>query len=268
MVNSLGYIFIALVGRAQVFSPYKLCLLYFHLVLGYGLANGPGTDDMNLYELADVMAERYGLDPAIFRRQIMTESTFNPGAVSPDGALGLGQVMPETAADPGYGVTPLASDSMTDPEENLRFSAEYMRAMLDKFDGNYELALSAYNAGPGAVDEVGGVPQNEETLGYLSKIMPDRGGRRTPETKAPTEVATGRPDTVGGIEAALKTLAESDGGSEADDYESAMAGLSMLTKAFSPRKVSPLKATSSVSRGSGGGNALDRFEGLASLRRG
>tara|TARA_R110000824_G_scaffold135389_1_gene298694 strand:+ start:766 stop:1434 length:669 start_codon:yes stop_codon:yes gene_type:complete len=77
-----------------------------------------------------------------------------------------------------------------------------------------------------------------------------------------------RPDTVGGIEAALKTLAESDGGSEADDYESAMAGLSMLTKAFSPRKVSPLKATSSVSRGSGGGNALDRFEGLASLRRG
>jgi len=209
---------------------------------------------MDYYELADMMAERYGLDPAIFRRQIMAESTFNPDAVSPDGALGLSQVMPKTAAKPGYGVTPLASDLMTDPEENLRFGAEYMRAMLDKFDGNYELALSAYNAGPGAVEKAGGVPQNEETLGYLSKIMPDRS----------TEESS-RPQTTGGIEAALKTLAESDGGSEADDYESAMAGLSMLTKAFSPRKVSPLKASASVSRGSGG-NALDRFQGLASLR--
>jgi len=62
---------------------------------------------MDYYELADMMAERYGLDPAIFRRQIMAESTFNPDAVSPDGALGLSQVMPKTAAKPGYGVTPI-----------------------------------------------------------------------------------------------------------------------------------------------------------------
>ena len=231
----------------------NLCPLYFHLGLGYGLANGPGTDDMDFYELADLMADRYGLDPAIFRRQIGAESSWREDAVSPDGALGLGQVMPRTAAKPGYGVAPLSPDLMTDPEENLRFSAEYMRAMLDKFDGNYELALSAYNAGPGAVEKAGGVPQNEETLGYLAKILPDRGGRR--------------PDTSGGIEAALKKLLEDDGGTEDRDYGNAMTGLASLSKAFGPRSAPSLSSdlVARVERGSGG-NALGRFDGLASLR--
>ena len=141
---------------------------------------------MNYYELADAMARRFGLDPELFRRQIQQESGFQESAVSPVGARGLGQIMPDTAAQPGYGVTPLSADLIDDPEENLRFSAEYMAAMLKKYDGDYRLALAAYNAGAGAVDKAGGVPDFEETQNYVSKILNgvtvdvDKGGRRTP----------------------------------------------------------------------------------------
>jgi|TARA_B110000908_G_C10189036_1_gene419529 hypothetical protein len=141
---------------------------------------------MNYYELADAMARRFGLDPELFRRQIQQESGFQESAVSPVGARGLGQIMPDTAAQPGYGVTPLSADLIDDPEENLRFSAEYMAAMLKKYDGDYRLALAAYNAGAGAVDKAGGVPDFEETQNYVSKILRgetvdvDKGGRRTP----------------------------------------------------------------------------------------
>ena len=124
----------------------------------------------DLQALAAQMANRYGLDPEIFVRQIAAESSFNPRARNErTGATGLGQVMAETAQDPGYGVTPLRD--RLDPVENLRFSAEYMRAMLDKYDGDYRLALAAYNAGPGVVDRAGGVPDIEETRGYLGKIL-------------------------------------------------------------------------------------------------
>ena len=124
----------------------------------------------DLQSLAAQMANRYGLDPEIFVRQIAAESSFNPRARNErTGATGLGQVMAATAQDPGYGVTPLRD--RLDPVENLRFSAEYMRAMLDKYDGDYRLALAAYNAGPGVVDRAGGVPDIEETRGYLGKIL-------------------------------------------------------------------------------------------------
>jgi hypothetical protein len=61
--------------------------------------------------------------------------------------------------------------------ENLRFSAEYMSALLNKYDGDYRLALAAYNAGPGKVDQAGGVPGIEETQNYIAKIM---GGQLRP----------------------------------------------------------------------------------------
>jgi soluble lytic murein transglycosylase-like protein len=105
--------------------------------------------ERELRALAAQMAERYGLDPQVFVRQIQQESSFNPQARNRrTGATGLGQVMAATAQDPGFGVTPLRD--RLDPVENLRFSAEYMAAMLNKYDGDYRLALAAYNAGPGA----------------------------------------------------------------------------------------------------------------------
>jgi hypothetical protein len=96
--------------------------------------------ERELRALAAQMAERYGLDPEVFVRQIQQESSFNPQARNRrTGATGLGQVMAATAQDPGFGVTPLRD--RLDPVENLRFSAEYMAAMLRKYDGDYPRRL-------------------------------------------------------------------------------------------------------------------------------
>jgi len=100
---------------------------------------------------------------------MVQESGLNPDAVSPRGAVGIAQIMPDTARDPGYGITPVSDRN--DPEESLRFGAQYMRAMLDKYGGDYGLALAAYNAGPGSVDKAGGIPAFEETQNYVRTIL-------------------------------------------------------------------------------------------------
>ena len=143
--------------------------------------------ERELRALAAQMAERYGLDPAIFTRQIEKESGFNPNARNEKtGATGLGQVMSATAQDPGFGVTPLRD--RLDAAENLRFSAEYMAAMLRKYDGDYRKALAAYNAGPGTVDRVGGIPQIPETQDYLAKVL---GGPMRPRAR-PSDLGQSR----------------------------------------------------------------------------
>lgn len=131
---------------------------------------------MDYSDLAASYARQYGLDPEIFVRQMMQESGLNPEAVSSKGALGIAQIMPATARDPGYGVTPIADPR--DPEEALRFGAEYMRAMLDRYNGDYGLALAAYNAGAGAVDKAGGIPPFRETQNYVATIL---GGKMQPD---------------------------------------------------------------------------------------
>ena len=124
---------------------------------------------MNYAEMAAATAQQYGVDPEIFVRQMVQESGLNPDAVSPAGAVGIAQIMPGTARDPGYGIAPVSDRN--DPEESLRFGAQYMRAMLDKYGGDYGLALAAYNAGPGAVDEAGGIPAFAETQNYVRSIL-------------------------------------------------------------------------------------------------
>lgn len=124
---------------------------------------------MDYMGMAAMYARQYGLDPELFVRQMVQESGMNPDAVSPKGAVGIAQIMPDTAKDPGYGVTPI--EDRTDPEESLRFGAEYMRAMLDKYDGDYGLALAAYNAGPGSVDKAGGIPDIPEAQNYVQSIL-------------------------------------------------------------------------------------------------
>jgi soluble lytic murein transglycosylase-like protein len=117
---------------------------------------------MNYIEMATAIAREEGVDPDLFLRLIQQESSFNPDAVSSAGAIGLGQLMPGTAAY--LGVDPY------EPEENLRGSARYLRQQLDSF-GDTRLALAAYNAGPGNVRKYGGVPPFEETQNYVSKIL-------------------------------------------------------------------------------------------------
>mgnify|MGYP001176858051 FL=1 len=99
---------------------------------------------------------------ALFRANIAVESAFNPDARSSVGAIGLGQLMPGTADL--LGVDPY------DPEDNLHGSARYLLAQLEDF-GSADLALAAYNAGPEAVREYGGIPPYAETEGHVAKVL-------------------------------------------------------------------------------------------------
>lgn len=140
---------------------------------------------MNYMEMAAQIAREHGIDPEIFVRQMVQESNFNPDAVSPRGAVGIAQIMPDTARDPGYGIQPISD--RTDPEASLRFGAQYMRAMLDEYGGDYGLALAAYNAGPGTVNKAGGIPPIAETQNYVQSIL---GGAGMPDASG---LSMGRP---------------------------------------------------------------------------
>ena len=98
---------------------------------------------------------------AILPHLIQQESAGNPNAVSPKGARGLTQVMPATGQDPGFGVAPLRDNS---PQENVRFGRDYLTAMLKRYPGRPDLALAAYNAGPGVADRVGRRPASPSLL--------------------------------------------------------------------------------------------------------
>jgi soluble lytic murein transglycosylase-like protein len=109
------------------------------------------------------LAARYDLSPALIEALVWQESRWRANAVSPAGARGLAQLMPGTARE--LGVNP------DDPFANLEGGARYLRAQLDRFDGDIEKALAAYNAGPGRVVAAGGIPRIRETQTYVSSVM-------------------------------------------------------------------------------------------------
>ncbi|HVT57794.1 MAG TPA: lytic transglycosylase domain-containing protein [Thermoanaerobaculia bacterium] len=104
------------------------------------------------------------LDPRLVRAVIQVESGYNQRARSNKGAIGLMQLMPETAVE-------LAVRDPYDPDENLRGGTTYLRRLLDLFSGRLELALAAYNAGPGAVDRHRGVPPYPDTIDYVRRVL-------------------------------------------------------------------------------------------------
>lgn len=105
-------------------------------------------------------AAEYGISMELLQTLVWSESGFDPAAVSPAGAIGLMQLMPQTARE--LGVDP------HDPEQNIRGGAAYLRRQLDRFDGDLERALAAYNAGPEQVERHGGVPPFRETQAYVA----------------------------------------------------------------------------------------------------
>tara|TARA_B100000678_G_scaffold271156_1_gene259606 strand:+ start:403 stop:993 length:591 start_codon:yes stop_codon:yes gene_type:complete len=109
------------------------------------------------------LAARFDLSPSLIEALVWQESRWRANAVSPVGARGLAQLMPGTARD--LGVDP------DDPFANLEGGARYLREQLDRFDGDLEKALAAYNAGPGRVLRAGGVPRIRETQVYVASIM-------------------------------------------------------------------------------------------------
>lgn len=108
-------------------------------------------------------ASHYELPPSLIRSIIETESGFNPRAVSPKGAQGLMQLMPETAERLGV------SNSF-DPEQNIHGGVKYFRFLMDIFDGDIELSLAAYNAGENLVKRLGRVPSIKETREYVRSV--------------------------------------------------------------------------------------------------
>lgn len=139
----------------ELYGPYRAAIKKFN----------PRLSDKQLDAITKSIlgfSWKYQIDPRLVVSLFLAESHFNPQATSPKGAMGLGQLMPGTAR--GLGVS-----NAYDPVQNVEASIRLMRGHLDKY-GDLSLALSAYNAGPGAVKKYGGVPPYRETRNYIRKV--------------------------------------------------------------------------------------------------
>ncbi|HEV7501892.1 MAG TPA: lytic transglycosylase domain-containing protein [Vicinamibacteria bacterium] len=124
----------------------------------------PASAGNDLAALIVAAARRHHLDPELVRAVVSVESGFRPDAVSPKGAQGLMQLMPATARSLGV-------KDPFDPADNVDGGVRYLRALIDRYDGDVKRALAAYNAGMGAVARHGGIPPYPETLVYVSKVL-------------------------------------------------------------------------------------------------
>lgn len=113
--------------------------------------------------MIEAAARHFGVDSDLVKAIATAESNMNQDARSYVGAIGVMQLMPETAGS--LGVDPY------DEKQNIEGGAHYIRQMLDKFNGNVKYAIAAYNAGPGAVQKYGGIPPYSETQEYVGRVM-------------------------------------------------------------------------------------------------
>lgn len=120
-------------------------------------------NDDTFSEIINQAAKHYSIDPYLVKAVIKVESDFDPNVVSSKGARGLMQLIPGTAKLVGC-------HNSFDPQDNIYGGSRYLRMMLDRFNGNVDFALAGYNAGPGRVEQHGGIPPIRETRNYVTKV--------------------------------------------------------------------------------------------------
>ncbi|HTG31821.1 MAG TPA: lytic transglycosylase domain-containing protein [Thermoanaerobaculia bacterium] len=140
------------------------------------------------------VAIRHSINPHLVAALIHVESSFNPRAVSPKGAYGLMQLLPETARR--FGLT--KKKDLYDPKKNLEAGVRYLKWLANRFGGDAQKILAAYNAGEGAVQRFGGIPPYQETQSYVQKIFGLLGFSSTPAPAAPqtAELASAQDSTA------------------------------------------------------------------------
>lgn len=149
----------------------KLAGLFLLLNLLYG-CGGAGylpyaphaLDPTQIQALVTDASARNGVPPGLVNAVVMAESAGDPSAISMAGAQGIMQLMPGTSQSCGI-------ENPFDPQENMDCGTRYLHGLLARYNNNVELAVAAYNAGPGAVDHYGGVPPFAETRAYVARVL-------------------------------------------------------------------------------------------------
>jgi soluble lytic murein transglycosylase-like protein len=146
-----------------------MCVLLALPVVAFDAASAPasgrsGLDRSDIRELVQSISREHGVDPRLVDAMVRVESAYDPNAVSHRGAMGLMQLMPETAERLGV-------DDPFDPEMNIRGGVREFSRLVQQYSGNLQFALAAYNAGEGAVAKYRGVPPYSETRNYVSRIL-------------------------------------------------------------------------------------------------
>jgi len=137
----------------------------------------PPQSSMNVSDAVNAASDRYRLDPDFVNSVIRAESGFNPRAVSPKGAQGLMQLMPETASQLGV-------SNAFDPQSNVEGGTRYLRELLERYNYDMIKALAAYNAGTKRVEQYHGVPPYRETRAYVASIVKDFNKKKLAQQKA------------------------------------------------------------------------------------
>jgi soluble lytic murein transglycosylase-like protein len=150
-----------------------------------------GVSDLELEQAVSRAAQQHHIQPALLLAVMKAESSFNPTVISKAGAVGLMQLIPETAIRHGV-------RNLYDANDNITGGAKHLRYLLDRFHGNIRLALAAYNAGEGKVDRFGQIPPYKETRDYVKKVLVyyrsyKKDGRIMPVVMTTPSTHAGRP---------------------------------------------------------------------------
>lgn len=127
-------------------------------------SSASSTSSSDIIKMIQLAAKKQGVDPKLAQAIARAESDYSPSVVSSAGAVGVMQLMPETAA--GLGVS-----DINDPRQNIDGGVRYLKQMLTTFNGDVSMAVAAYNAGPQAVKNYNGVPPYSETQSYVQKVL-------------------------------------------------------------------------------------------------